>query len=396
MTLTTDRPPGTGRPRKVDVDLEAEADRERCGALKDFWYVACTSAELGARKPLGRTVLGVPIVLFRNAGGEPAALRDRCLHRNARLSCGDVLAGGRLGCPYHGWTYDGEGRCVEIPSLGPAQRGQVLDEAGHARSGLCMTPADVGRLERFPALEQDGLVFVHVGGDGSRPRRPPFRTPYWDAPGWTSYYMVTRFPNGVTNLVENFMDVPHTAVVHRGWFRNPSQKQVPATVERVDGSVLVTYEQDNDQVEGLGKLFNPGGAPMIHTDKYYIPNVTRVDYMFGDSGFVITSQCTPVGPTDTLVYTAIAYRLPFGAVGAAAARAMRGIFRWYTTRVILQDVDIMRIQRDGLVGAPGGGVFVSTEADLLHADVEAYRAWLCSGGEGAGPADERRKIAFWV
>jgi phenylpropionate dioxygenase-like ring-hydroxylating dioxygenase large terminal subunit len=396
MTVVTEKPAMVSRTRPVDVDLEAEADRDRCGALKDFWYVACTSEELGTRKPIGRIVLGVPIVLFRNGSGAPAALRDRCLHRNAQLSCGDVLAGGRLGCPYHGWTYDDAGRCVEIPSLGPAQRGQVLDEAGHARSGLRMTPGDVGRLERFPAIEQDGLVFVYLGGDPTRARRPPFRTPFWKAPGWTSYYMVTRFPNGITNLVENFMDVPHTAVVHRGWFRNPSQKQVPATVERVDGSVLVTYQQDQDQVEGLGKLFNPGGAPMVHTDKYYIPNVTRVDYTFGDSGFVITSQCTPVGPTDTLVYTAIAYRLPFGGLGAVVARAMQRIFKWYTTRVILQDVDIMRIQRDGLVGSPGGGVFVSTEADLLHADVEAYRSWLRSGGEGTGPADERRQIAFWV
>jgi len=87
---------------------------------------------------------------------------------------------------------------------------------------------------------------------------------------------------------------------------------------------------------------------------------------------------------------------PFGGLGAVAARALRGLFKWYTTRVILQDVDIMRIQRDGLVGSPGGGVFVSTEADLLHADVEAYRTWLRSGGEGPGPADEKRRIAFWI
>ncbi len=396
MTTLADPPTTANRARPVDVDLEAEADRDRCGALKDFWYVACTTAELTTTRPLGRTVLGVPIVVFRGQGGKPAAFIDRCLHRNARLSCGDILPGGRLGCPYHGWTYDDTGRCVEIPSLGPAQRGQVLDEAGHATAGLRLSPGDVGRLERFATIEQDGLVFVFMGGDPARARRPPFRTPYWNTPGWTSYYMITRFPNGVTNLVENFMDVPHTAVVHRGWFRNPSQKQVPATVERVDGSVLVTYEQDQDQVEGLGKLFNPGGAPMVHTDKYYIPNVTRVDYSFGASGFVITSQCTPIAATDTLVYTAIAYRLPFGGLGAAVARAMRGVFQWYTTRVILQDVDIMRIQRDGLEGSPGGGVFVSTEADLLHADVEAYRSWLRTGGEGAGPVDDRRRIAFWV
>jgi hypothetical protein len=55
-----------------------------------------------------------------------------------------------------------------------------------------------------------------MGEDPSRARRPPFRTPCWDEPGWNRYYMTTRFPNGVTNLVENFMDVPHTAIVHRG------------------------------------------------------------------------------------------------------------------------------------------------------------------------------------
>ena len=45
---------------------------------------------------------------------------------------------------------------------------------------------------------------------------------------------------------------------------------------------------------------------------------------------------------------------------------------------------------------PGGGEFVSTEADLLHADVEAYRTWLRMGGEGPGPPDEKREIQFWI
>jgi phenylpropionate dioxygenase-like ring-hydroxylating dioxygenase large terminal subunit len=345
---------------------------------------------------VGRKLFGVPIVVFRGPEGTPAALYDRCLHRNARLSAGDVLSGGRLGCPYHGWTYDTTGRCVEIPSLGPAQCGQTLDAEGHARAGLELRPDQVGRLKSFPAMEQDGLVFVFLGGDPTRARRAPFRTPFWNTPGWASYYMVTRFPNGVTNLVENFMDVPHTAIVHRGWFRNPSQKRVPATVERVYGSVLVTYSQDKDQVEGLGKMFNPKGKPMVHTDKYYIPNVTRVDYAFGDSGFVITSQCSPIDATDTLVYTAISYRLPFDVGNASIARMLIPLFRWYTTRVIMQDVDIMRIQREGLTGSSGGGVFMSTEADLLHADIEAYRTWLRRGDEGAPPADEKREIAFWI
>ena len=378
------------------VDLEAEADLTRCGALKDFWYVACLSTELTSGKPLARTLFGTNVVLFRDEHGRPVALRDRCLHRNARLSAGAVFHG-RPGCPYHGWVYDGSGAVVEVPSLGPNQCGEVLDARGHASAGLQVRPCDLGRLQRFDTLEQDGLVFVFMGGDSSRARRPAFRVPYWGQPEWTVYFMVTRFPNGVTNLAENFMDVPHTVFVHEGWFRRVARKRVPATVKRSEGSVLVTYQQEQDTVTGLGRLFNPGGKPMVHTDHYFIPNITRVDYMWGErSGFAINSQVTPIGPTDSLVYTAISYRLPYDLPRALVARALKPLVKWYTTQVIRQDVDIMRVQREGLLNGPGGGVFTGTEADLLHADIEAYRRWLREGGHGPGPGDEERDIVFWI
>jgi len=378
------------------VDLEAEADLARCGALKDFWYVACLSSELPRGKPLARTLFGTGLVLFRDEHGHPVALRDRCLHRNARLSAGDVFHG-RLGCPYHGWVYDASGAVVHVPSLGPEQRGEALDAEGHARAGLQVRPCDLGRLQRFDTLEQDGLVFVFMGGDSSRARRPAFRVPHWEEPGWTCYFMVTRFPNGVTNLAENFMDVPHTTWVHKGWFRNPTRKRVPATVQRIDGSVLVTYHQEQDSLSGLGRLFNPSGLPMVHTDRFYVPNVTRVDYMWGErSGFAINSQISPIGPTDSLVYTAISYRLPVDLPRALVARALRPLVRWYTTQVIRQDVDIMAVQREGLLGGPGGGIFTGTEADLLHADIEAWRRWLLEGGHGPGPEEASREIVFWI
>lgn len=378
------------------IDLEAEADLARCGALKDFWYVACLSSELRAGAPLARMLFGTPLVLFRDARGAPAALFDRCLHRNAALSHGDVFDG-KLGCPYHGWVYDASGACVEIPSLGPSQQGALLDAQGHAEAGLKLRPCDVGRVRHFATLEQDGLVFVFPGDDVASARRPPFRVPKWGEAGWTTYFMVTRFPNGVTNLVENFMDVPHTVFVHRGWFRTRATKQVPATVARRGGEVLVTYEQQQDELTGAGVLMNPTGAPMQHTDHFIAPNVTRVDYLWGErSGYVISSQVTPVGPLESVVYTSISYRLPWDLPGAPLARGLKRFMRWYTTQVIGQDVDIMRVQRQGLTHAPGGLEFTSTEADLLHADIEALRGWLRDGAHGEGPPNASRRISFWI
>ena len=75
---------------------------------------------------------------------------------------------------------------------------------------------------------------------------------------------------------------------------------------------------------------------------------------------------------------------------------MAPVVKWYTTQVILQDVEIMRVQREGLLNGPGGGVFKGTEADLLHADIEAYRLWLREGAQGPGPSDEERDIVFWI
>ena len=177
--------------------------RDRCGLLKEAWYAAALSTELTTKQPLGRVVLEQPLVLWRSDNGRAVAMEDRCAHRNAALSRGEVFDG-KLGCPYHGWVYNQEGRCVEVPSNGP-----------DAAPPSCAVP-------RFPVLERRGLVWVWMGD--TAPDREPFPMPHWSSPGWGTYYMVTEFPNEVTHLVENFMDVPHTTFVHVGWFRNPAPR----------------------------------------------------------------------------------------------------------------------------------------------------------------------------
>src|SRR5687768_5199091 len=292
--------------------------RRRSGLLTEYWYAAALSEEVSPREPLGRVVLGEMLVLWRNAEGRAIAMSDRCLHRNALLSEGDLF-NGCIGCPYHGWTYDQTGLVINVPSEGPS---------GGAPSGE-------RRLTTFPTKEQDGLIWVWMGLDGvPKPGIEPFSMPHWRTPGWRAYYMTTRFPNNVTALVENFMDVPHTVFVHRGWFRSRSRKEVGMKVERTPDSVLVTYDQPEDII-GFSKIvLNPKGLPMTHTDKFYMPNVTRVDYLFGEAetGFVITSTCTPISPFETQVYTLISYKL------GVFNDALKGFMNFYTRRVIQQDV----------------------------------------------------------
>jgi phenylpropionate dioxygenase-like ring-hydroxylating dioxygenase large terminal subunit len=344
--------------------------RFRCGSLHENWYIAALAGEVTARKPLGRVIMQEPLVLFRSRKGQAVALIDRCLHRNAQLSQG-ALFDNCIGCPYHGWTYNTEGSCVYVPSEG-AQ------------------PNSDRSLERFATREQDGFVWVYMGTPGRESEREPFRYPPIND-GWASYTMVTRFQGDVTDLVENFMDVPHTVFVHKGWFRKPGKpKRAQATVERNEGAVLVEYFQPEDSIGFTKRILNPDGKVMTHTDRFFMPNCTRVDYAWGERRhFVITSQITPVTPTEAMVYTAITFR--FGVFNHVA----RALLPWYTRIVINQDVRIMAIQTENLKRF-GRRRFHGTAADTIHRYIEALREYALSGEAGPPPQPTRTRITFWM
>ena len=348
--------------------------RESCGTLHRSWYVAARSREVTARKPFAATVMEEPLVLFRDGVGQPRALLDRCLHRNAPLS-GGALFDGCIGCPYHGWTYDGEGRVVIIPSEGHLPR---------PREGLA--------VRSFPVVEQDGLVWVWMGGPDESPgERRPFAMPHAGEPGWSSYWMVTDFDGDVTDLVENFMDVPHTEFVHSGWFRKASNaKPVEVTVERTADAVHVEYFKPDDSIGLANWILNPDRKPLTHTDRFYMPNVTRVDYMWGERrGFVITSQITPITPDRARVYTAITFR--FGPFSWLA----RLVLPAYTRTVIRQDVKIMALQTANLARF-GERSFHGTAADTIHRAIESLRDHAAAGEVGSPPEPMQARLTFWM
>lgn len=98
--------------------------------------------------PIGVTVGGDAVVVFRDRDGRVGALPDRCPHRDMPLSSGSIGFFGELVCGYHGWAWDVDGVCVRIP-------------ASHAT----MRPAQAC-LSPFEVAERDGRIFVAV-----RPRR---------------------------------------------------------------------------------------------------------------------------------------------------------------------------------------------------------------------------------
>ncbi|MBW4693586.1 MAG: aromatic ring-hydroxylating dioxygenase subunit alpha [Lyngbya sp. HA4199-MV5] len=82
--------------------------------LKRFWYPVMPISALAAPQPF--RLLGEDLALWLDGAGNPAAVRDRCCHRSAKLSKG-VAIEGAIRCPYHGWSFDAKGTCTNVPQL---------------------------------------------------------------------------------------------------------------------------------------------------------------------------------------------------------------------------------------------------------------------------------------
>lgn len=82
----------------------------------DEWYPLYLTQNVPDDAPLGLTVFDKRVVLYRDGKGQLLCCEDRCPHRLAKLSEGQ-LVDGRLECLYHGWQFEGDGKCVRIPQL---------------------------------------------------------------------------------------------------------------------------------------------------------------------------------------------------------------------------------------------------------------------------------------
>jgi len=337
--------------------------------FKDFWYAVAESKDVQHDRVIGAKLLGEWVALFRDTEGNAVAIEDRCLHRAAQLSKGRVRDG-CLQCAYHGWVYDGSGRVVRVPSEGPNAK-----------------PAS-RRARAFAVREVDDYVYVRLC-ESAGAELTPFRIPHYREKGWGAIRLRNRFKNNVTNCVENFVDIPHTAFVHPKIFRVTKNERLAARITRRDGSVIVNYKNERANLGIFAWFLNPRGREITHTDGFYMPNVTSVDYMFGPRRrFIITSQSVPLTDDETLVYTDLTYN--YGAWNLLA----RPIIRRQAQTIIDQDIDILSNQMETIKNY--GAAFSNTAADVIHVMIESIRDEIAAGRDPRLLAEKTHDIEFWV
>jgi len=133
-----------------------------CGELlRRYWHPVAAAAELTEQKPIRAVkILGEDLVVYRDKAGRYGLVGEHCPHRLASLAYGRVDEEG-IRCPYHGWKFDGAGKCLEQPAE-PPEKG-FKDRIQHVA---------------YPVEYLGGLIYAYFG-----PAPAPL-VPRWDVLVW--------------------------------------------------------------------------------------------------------------------------------------------------------------------------------------------------------------------
>jgi phenylpropionate dioxygenase-like ring-hydroxylating dioxygenase large terminal subunit len=202
--------------------------------LENTWYVGAWSADVPAGTLLARTLLGDPVVFARTASGTLTALYDRCPHRFAPLSRGQ-LDGEALVCGYHGLRFDTGGVCV-----------------GNPHGNKTIPPA--ARTRSYPVAEKHSLIWIWMGDEAPRYEEiPDFGVLDTARPEFVSKrdYIVMQAGYGI--ITDNLLDLSHVNILHEGLLGNAAANEAAIDVE-VEGST-VTVRRFSENVP-VPKVFD--------------------------------------------------------------------------------------------------------------------------------------------
>lgn len=345
--------------KKPQVQAELSADLD----FAPGWYIVAASSELKAG-PRSVLLNGLPLVTFRDAGGQSVALLDRCSHRNAPLSAGRVVDG-KIQCRYHGWEFDGAGGCKAVPGL--------CSEADHPGR----------RVPSFACRDSQGWIWIYSVPDVA-PDSEPYQIPWADQPGYLTMREHLEMPGPLDAVAENALDVPHTAFVHAGLFRkNKDRKPIEVVIRSLEAGVEAQFIGEQRPAGLAGRILAPQGGQVFHWDRFLLPCIAQVEYRLSDrSHIIVTAALTPRGPKLTDLYATVAVKVP------VPNAILRSVFKPVAMRILRQDMEILRRQTEQIEYF-GAEEFASTEIDVLGLRIKKLLREAAAGRQSA-PQEERR------
>jgi len=252
-----------------------------CGINPNHWYVVACSSEV-QQDPLGVTLWQQKFVLYRDTTGTVYALEDRCPHRQVQLSAGKTV-GDVLECAYHGWQFDSNGRCSEVPYL-----------AADRKPPNC-------KIRSYPVRELDGFIWLFPG-DRSPDSIAPMGLPEWEHLNYIASVAIIDCPGHYSFLIENLMDMYHGHLHdnYQAWAA-AKLEDLQSSLQRVDALYEAQSYYKIDKIWSISQLFFPA-LRRLH------PEPLKVSYAYPHwvstlgTDFKIYCLFCPINATQTRAY----------------------------------------------------------------------------------------------
>lgn len=281
------------------------------------WHPLAELKALGG-KPIARRLLGKPVVLFLS-NGKPVVMIDRCPHRALPLSDGCVKDGA-IACPYHGWRFGADGKCVEVP-------------------GSDMIPEATAKT--LPVEVRAGLVWTSLS-----PSPPPFpKLPALLDDDSLDHFCWAVEPTKMRLLdaIENMLDASHPHYVHP-WFLRGKHSRREMHVEVTlgpDGAEAVYHE--NARATGLVPQLLEGKRT-VSIGRYFKPNIGQLEFR-GAKGLTVslTAIFAPEDKDLTRPYALFSTRR-----AVAPAWLKRWVLKAFNYPLLKQDQQVLARQVDVL------------------------------------------------
>jgi len=240
--------------------------------LKNSWYCAGWASDMD-RGPIGRRMLGEPVLVYRAESGEPVALEGRCPHRFAPLHLGRIEAD-RIACPYHGLVFDSTGACVLNP------HGDIPDAA---------------KLKTYPVVERDGIVWVWMGDPAKADPDQIIDGGFVVDPGYATVLGYLNVAAHYQMVIDNLLDLTHPAILHKGGL---------SSEEYMGENMKHRFRQEGTSIHSDYSFYNvnasPGLAPLWGERK---SDVRAFMTLYAPTNLVLDFRMNEVGgPIDEGVF----------------------------------------------------------------------------------------------
>ncbi|XP_031479989.1 protein TIC 55, chloroplastic [Nymphaea colorata] len=357
--VSADRNEGEGEEDVVigAKEMTSEGAEERVKYnWEEEWYPLYLTDQVPDDAPVGLTVFDKQLVLYRDGKGVLRCYEDRCPHRLAKLSEGQ-LVDGRLECLYHGWQFEDDGRCVKIPQL---------PESAKIPRAAC--------VKTYELRDSQGVIWVWMS-DQVKP--DDSKLPWFEnfaLPGFRDISSIHELPYDHSILLENLMDPAHVPISHDrvDWSakREDAQPLRFRVTERTDRGFAGEWIKEKETNYPNILRFD---APCVLQNNRLFVDKNGKEYRF--SGLFL---CRPAGQGKSVLI------LRFGS--SSQSPLVKLLPKWYLhqnqCKVFEQDMGFLSSQNEVLIKerVPTSKLYLNLKSSDTW--VSEYRKWMDKVGHG--------------